>query len=127
MGAPSRQLDLAAVAGGCQFHLRAFGQFANNVVQRVRRRGRGTGLANIRRRRFDDFDIHIGRVERDLTFGRVDPHVRQNGDGVAPLHHTLHMPKGFKERRALNDQFHGPRIGLLPAPSRAGGGSKSPK
>ena len=48
-------------------------------------------LADLGRHRLDDLDIEIGGGQLDAVALRLDQNVGQDGDGVAPLDHALHM------------------------------------
>ena len=48
------------------------------------------------------------------VLARFDQDVGQYGNGVAPLHHRLHMAQAFQQRRAFDRRFHDviPQTGL---------------
>jgi hypothetical protein len=114
-GRQHRQVELRAarldsqpriVAGEAQGDVGALGQLADDLVEGV---GRGGDLAlalDPGRRLVGDLHVEIGGRERHgLSVGR-EQHVGQDGDGVAPLDHALHMPERLQQRRPLDRQLH---------------------
>ena len=57
------QLQLAAFAGRLQRDLRAIGELAHDVIERMGGQRRAAGCADIGGHRFGHFEIEIGRLE----------------------------------------------------------------
>src|SRR5262249_6198957 len=56
--------------------------------------------------RLGDLDIKVGRFEGELRFLRLDQHVGENWNGVAPLDHAVDMAERLQQRCAFDGDFH---------------------
>src|SRR5690606_5983361 len=57
--------------------------------------------------RLHDLQIEVGRHQLQLPRRiRLDQHVGQNGDGVAPFDHRLDVAEAFQEHCAFDRRFH---------------------
>ena len=100
------QLQLAAFAGRLQRDLRAVGQLADDVVERMGGQRRAAGWRDVGGELFGHFKIEIGRLEEQRSALRLDQHIGQDRDGVAALHHAMDMAKRLQKRRAFESDFH---------------------
>ena len=109
---PRAQHHLVALAERLQLDLRAFAQFAHNVVQRVRRRGGAPLALDPRGHALDDLEIHIGRAQRQLARARpralgAQQHVRENRDRRPPFDDALHVAQRLKKGGPFDGKLHG--------------------
>ena len=104
--APGADQQLAGFAGGLKADLRAFRQFAHDVVDDMRRRGGRAGLGDIGRGRFGRFEVEIGAFQRQLAVARLDQHVGEDRDGVAPLDDAMDVAQSLQQGRALYGDLH---------------------
>jgi hypothetical protein len=78
-----------AIAIAFQHNLRAFGQFAHDVVKHMRwHRGRAGG-SGFRRQRLRYLKIEVGGLERQPGIFGADQNVTENRNRVAALDHTM--------------------------------------
>ena len=98
-----------AAFAGEQFglHLRAVRQLAHDVVEHVRGRGGRAVAQHVGRDGFDDLDVQIGGGELQRALGRLDHHVREDRDGVAPFDDALNMAQRLQKSAAFDVDFHG--------------------
>ena len=118
------QLQLARFAGRLQRDLRAVGELAHDVIERMGGQRRAAGGADVGREPFGHFEIEIGRLEEQRAALRLEKHVGQDRDGVAALHHAMDVAERLQKRRAFESDFHGRPIGSSvrkPDQSPAGG------
>ena len=121
-------LPSAAASSTCA----ALGQLARDIEQRVRRNGGRARLIDRGRDRFVDLQIEIGRHQLQRALGgRLDQHVGQDRDGVAPLDHRLDMAEALQKGRAFDRRLHHQSPGppphfSFPPGVVAGGNSPSP-
>ena len=54
----------------------------------------------------DDLHVEIGGRERHRIAVRRQQHIGQDRDGVATLHHALHMAQSLQQSRPFNGQVH---------------------
>src|SRR3546814_20359424 len=59
--------------------------------------------------------VHVCRSQRQCLAVRLDQHVGQDRNGIAPLHDALYVREGLEERRAFNGQLHDRMLCLLRA------------
>jgi hypothetical protein len=90
-----------------QFDLRALGQLADDVVERVGGGGDRAGGGDVRRHGLHHRQVEVGRRQVEAAVRRLEQHVRQDRYGGAPLDNALHVPQRPQERRAFNGEFHG--------------------
>src|SRR5262249_11880231 len=77
-----------------------------DLVEHVRRyRGRAAG-ADLGGDRLGDLDVEVGRFEGELRFLRLDQHVGENWNGIAPLDHAMDMAERLQERCAFDGDLH---------------------
>ena len=110
--APGLQRQARLVPAGLNRNLCALRQFADDVVEGVRRRRGGPWLRHFGRQLVDHRQIHIGRGQRQGRPLRFDQDIGEDGDGIAALDDALHMRQGFQERGAFNGQLHDAMLGL---------------
>ena len=105
---PRAQHHLVALAAGLQLNLRAFAQFADDVVKRVRRHRRAAFPLDPRRHALDNLQIHVGGAQRQPS-GHLRPqqHIGQNGDGRPPFDDTLNMAERLEEGGPFDGELHG--------------------
>ena len=94
-GAPGGQIQPPTGFIHRQFDLRPVGQFAHNIVKHMRRCGYRAGLGHFRLNPFTHLDFQIGRGEAKHAIIRLQQHIRQNRDGIAPFDNALHMIERF--------------------------------
>ena len=97
---------MAFLRGRIELHLRAVRQFARDVVQHVRGRGRRAGVRDRRIDIFDDGQIHVGGGQGKPIFGRAQADIGQNRYRIAPFHHALAVGQTFEKGSPVNDNFH---------------------
>ena len=95
-----------AIAVGFQHDLRAVRQFADDVVEHVRRHGGGTGGRGFRRQRFSHLEVEVGRLQRQFCVFGADQHVAEDRDGVAALDHAMDVAQRFQQLRAFDGDLH---------------------
>src|SRR5262249_17905978 len=64
------------------------------------------GGADLGGDRLGDLDIEVGRFEGELRFLRLDQHVGENWNGIAPLDHAVDMAERLQQRCAFDGDFH---------------------
>ena len=96
----------AAVAGGFEHDLRAFRQFAHDVVDHVRRHGGRAARRDLGRDGLVHLEIEVGRLQRQLAAFGAQQHIGEDRDGIAPLDHAMHMTERFQQLRALDGDLH---------------------
>ncbi len=94
------------VAVGFQHDLRAVGQFADDVVEHMRRHGGGAAGRGLRRQRFGHLEVEVGRLQRQPGVFGADQHVAENRDGVAALDHAMDVAQRFQQLRAFDGDLH---------------------
>ncbi len=102
---PQRELGVAA--GMVEFDLGPVRQFAHDFIQRRGRGGAGAVAGGRGGHVLDDGDFHVGGGQRKLAVPHRDHDVRQDGDGVAPLHHTLDVGQRLDQGGAVGLELHG--------------------
>ena len=106
LGASGDDLEPWIVARIAQLDLRALRQLADDLVERVGRRGNLARAFDTARRLVDDLHVEVGCRERHrVALGRQE-HIGQDGDGVAPLDHVLHVSQGLEQSRAFDGKLH---------------------
>lgn len=96
------------VFGRLEADLAAIGQLAGDVEQEMRRdRDRARVLDACGVHMLDHLEIEIGRhdLEGVVAIG-LDQDVGEDGDGIAPLHHRLHVTEAAKQGRAFDGGLH---------------------
>ncbi len=110
-GREDRQIEFRAAGGDlqpgivgaeAQFDLRALGQFAHDLVESVGGRRDLSLAVNAARRFVDDLHVQVGGRESHGVAVGGQQHIGQDRDGVAPLHHALHVSQRFQQGRALD-------------------------
>ena len=96
-----------AVGGALELDLGAVGQLAHDLVERMRRRRRRSGLGGRRLDLLGDGEVHVGGGEAQPPLLRRDQDIGQDGDRVAPLDDALHMGQRLQEGCPFDRQFHG--------------------
>ena len=94
------------VAVGFQHDLRAVGQFADDVVEHMRRHGGGAAGRGFRRQRFGHLEVEVGRLQRQPGVFGADQHVAEDRDGVAALDHAMDVAQRFQQLRAFDGDLH---------------------
>jgi hypothetical protein len=107
-GAAGTDLHLAGIAGGLERDLRAFGELTDDVVDDVRRYGRGAALGGVGIDRLRNLDVEVGRLEAQTRAVAAQQHVREDRDGVAALDDAMHMAERPQQRRSFDRDLHGP-------------------
>ena len=102
---PQRKLRVAA--GMVEFDLGAVRQLADDLIQRRGRRGAGAVAGGCGGHILHDGDFHVGGGQRQLAVPHGDHDVRQDGDGVAPLHHALDVGQRLDQGGAVGLELHG--------------------
>ena len=99
--------DLHLAVGGGELDLAALGQLADDVEEGVgAERGRA-GLADLCGDAFIDLQVEVGRHQAErAVLARLDQHVGQDRDGVAPLDHRLDMAQALEEGRPFDRRLH---------------------
>ena len=95
-----------AVTRNGEFNLRALGQLAHDIEQRVRRNRGGAVQIDRGGDIFHHLQIKIGRHQPQPIGARFDQHVGKDRDGVATLHHRLDMAQALQQGCALNGGLH---------------------
>ena len=95
-----------AVAGGFKHDLRAFGQFAHDVVEHMRRHRRRPAGAGFGRDRVGHFEIEVGGLQAEFRTVSANEHIGEDRNGVAPLHRAMHVAKRFQQFGALYGDLH---------------------
>jgi hypothetical protein len=72
----------------------------------MRRNGRRAILLHFGRDGFDNIDIEIGCLECEFAARGADEHIGENGNGVAPLNHAVHVSEGLEQRGLFNRNLH---------------------
>ena len=114
------------VAVGFQHDLRAVGQFADDVVEHVRRHGGRAGGRGFRRQRFGHLEVEVGRLQRQLGVFGADQHVAEDRNGVAALDHAMDVAQRFQELRAFDGDLHC-NTRLIPKMEKPGGPKGAPR
>ena len=56
---------------------------------------------------FVDLQVEVGRHQpQRAVFTRLDQHVAEDGDGIAPLDHRLDMAQALQEGRPFDRRLH---------------------
>ncbi len=97
---------LPGLAGGLERDLRAVGELADDVVDDMGRHRGGARIQNVRRHGLGDLDIEVGRLQLQAVLGGAQQDVGEDRDGVAPLHHPVHVAERSEEGRALDSDSH---------------------
>ncbi len=98
--------QLARLAGHLESDLRPFRQLAHDVVDDVRRHGGRARLGDVGRRRFGRLEVEVGALQRQLAVARLDQHVGEDRDGVAPLDDAMDVAQSLEQGRSLYGDFH---------------------
>ena len=104
--ATGAQRQHGAVAGALDDDLRALGQLAHDLVEHVRRHGGGAARRDLGGDAVGDFEIEVGGLQAELALVGLDQHVGENRDGVAPLHHAMHVAQRLQQFCTLDCNFH---------------------
>src|SRR4029077_13139899 len=96
-----------AFSAGLDLDLRALAQLPDDVIERVRRRGRLTFSLNLSRNLLDDLEIHVGRAQRQPPSCSAQQYIRKYWDCGAPFHHALHVAQRLEKSRPFDDELHG--------------------
>ena len=86
--------------------LGAVGQLAHDVVQDVGGHRHGARLRHVGRRLLLHLALEVGGLELQGIARRLEQHIRQNGDGRAPLDHARDVTECPHQLTALNHQLH---------------------
>ena len=104
MSRAERQPLLLDVA--LDLHLGPVGQLAHDVVQDVGGHRHRAGLRHVGRRLLLHLALEVGGLELQAIARCLEQHVRQNGNGRAPLDHARHVTECPHQLTALNHQLH---------------------
>ena len=108
--APGAQRHQRVAARVVQLELRRLRQLADDLIQR---RGGGGGAALARHgdagHFLDHRDLHVRRGQLQPAFARLQQDIGEDGDGVAPFHHALHMRERLEQHGPVHGEFHGTR------------------
>ena len=105
-GAPRAQHELPGVARRLEARLRALRELAHDVVDHMGRNGRRAVLGDVGRDLLGRLEVEIGAFERQLAVLRLDQHIGEDRDGVAPLDDAMDVPKRLEQDRTLDGDFH---------------------
>ena len=92
--------------GNADFHFSTLGQLAGNIVKQMRGYRRGAAGSNGAFNLCGNIHIHVGCGHQQHAALGLQDHIRQNGDGVAPLDNRLHLAKRPQEADTIYGQFH---------------------
>ena len=104
--AAGAQDELAGVAGRLEAYLRAFREFAHDVVDHVGGNCGRAILGDVGCNQFGRLKVEIGALQREFPVACLDQHIGEDRDGVAPLDDAMHVPKRFKQDRTLDGDLH---------------------
>ena len=82
------------------------GSLAHDVVEHVRGRGRRAVAQHVGGSSFDDLDVEIGGGQLQLPLGRLDHHIGEDRDRVAPFDDALDMAERLQKGAAFDVDFH---------------------
>ena len=88
--------------------LRAVGELAHDVVQRVRRDRHRARCIHLGGYGLDRLHVEVGRLQRQHAGGLgSDQYIAEYRDGIALLHDARDMAKGAEQRIPVGNEAHG--------------------
>ena len=99
--------DHGVAVGDRNLDLCAIGQFANDIVQKMRRHRRRSGGGD---RAFNlrcDIHVHVSGCHQQRAVGGLQHDIGQDRNGVAAFDHGLDLAEWPKKADPIDGEFHG--------------------
>ncbi len=100
------QQELAGIARRFERDLRPLRQFADDLIENMRRQGRRARLGDVGRQLVGHFEIEVGRFQQDRAAVGAEQNVGENRDRRAPFDDAVHMAERLQQSGAFEGDLH---------------------